>query len=109
MLVMFADRLQRLAATAPHIGAVQEAVGLAFPPSQGSAKRAEKFKQFCSDVLPPGTKLKVPALPHLNASHSQSGPLPRSPPSLLAFGLAVLQHLGLHSRLTKFDLVIYSL
>lgn len=65
---MFAERLQRLAATAPNIGAVQEAVALAFPPSQGSAKRAEKFKQFCSDVMPPGTKFKVPrlTLPHLN-------------------------------------------
>ena len=64
ILVMFAERLQRLAAIAPNIGAVQEAVALAFPPSQGSAKRAEKFKQFCSDVMAPGTKLKVPPLPH---------------------------------------------
>lgn len=59
MLVPLAERLHRLAATAPNIGAVQEAVALAFPPSQGSAKRAEKFKQFFSDVMPAGTKLKV--------------------------------------------------
>lgn len=58
-LVLHAERLQRLAATAPSVGAVQEAVALAFPPSQGSAKRAEKFKQFFSDVMPAGTKLKV--------------------------------------------------
>ena len=59
MPVCAADRLQRLAASAPNVGAVQDAVALAFPPSQGSAKRAEKFKQFFADVMPAGSKLKV--------------------------------------------------
>lgn len=54
-----AERMQRVAATAPNIGAVQEALALAFPPSQGSPSRAEKFKQFFADVMPPGSKLKV--------------------------------------------------
>ena len=63
-LALHAESLQRLAATAPSVGAIQDAVALAFPPSQGSAKRAEKFKQFFSDVMPAGTKLKV--LPPFN-------------------------------------------
>lgn len=62
---MCAERLQRLAAAAPSVEAVHEAVALAFPPSQGSAKRAEKFKQFFIDVMPPGTKLKVLPPPYL--------------------------------------------
>ncbi len=62
MYVLAADRLQRVAANAPNTQAVQEALGIAFPPSQGSAKRAEKFKQFFSDVMPAGSEFKVRTL-----------------------------------------------
>ena len=105
MLVMFAERLQRLAATAPNIGAVQEAVALAFPPSQGSAKRAEKFKQFCSDVMSPGTKFKVCSPPgtHHKTPLSPSLPFPLAP----CICVADLQRLSLCSRLTTFECVIY--
>ncbi len=56
---MTAERLQRVAARAASPQAVQEALTTAFPPSQGSAKRAEKLKQFFSDVMPAGSGFKV--------------------------------------------------
>ncbi|KAL0045181.1 hypothetical protein WJX82_011267 [Trebouxia sp. C0006] len=52
------ERLQRIAASAASPQAVQEALTTAFPPSQGSAKRAEKLKQFFSDVMPAGSGFK---------------------------------------------------
>ncbi len=56
---MTAERLQRVAASAASLQAVQEALTTAFPPSQGSAKRAEKLKQFFSNVMPAGSGFKV--------------------------------------------------
>lgn len=56
---MTAERLQRVAASAASLQVVQEALTTAFPPSQGSAKRAEKLKQFFSDVMPAGSGFKV--------------------------------------------------
>ncbi|DBB07124.1 TPA: hypothetical protein ACH3X1_011698 [Trebouxia sp. C0004] len=52
------EQLQRVAASAASPQAVQEALNTAFPPSQGSAKRAEKLKQFFSDVMPAGSGFK---------------------------------------------------
>lgn len=56
---MTAEQLQRVASSAASPQAVQEALTAAFPPSQGSAKRAEKLKQFFSDVMPAGSGFKV--------------------------------------------------
>ncbi|KAL0028293.1 hypothetical protein WJX79_007931 [Trebouxia sp. C0005] len=52
------EQLQRVASSAASPQAVQEALTAAFPPSQGSAKRAEKLKQFFSDVMPAGSGFK---------------------------------------------------
>ncbi len=56
---MTAEQFQRVASSAATPQAVQEALTTAFPPSQGSAKRAEKLKQFFSDVMPAGSGFKV--------------------------------------------------
>ena len=56
---LLVGRLHELVAKAPNLQAVQDALGIAFPPSQGSAKRAEKFRQFFSDVMPAGAEFKV--------------------------------------------------
>ena len=68
--VMTAERLQRVAASAASPQAVQEALTTAFPPSQGSAKRAEKLKQFFNDVMPAGSGFKVR---NLSAWHFSRG------------------------------------
>lgn len=54
-----AEQLRKVAANAASLLVVQEALATAFPPSQGSAKRAEKFRQFFSDVMPVSADFKV--------------------------------------------------
>ena len=76
---MTAERLQRVAASAASPQAVQEALITAFPPSQGSAKRAEKLKQFFSDVMPAGSGFKVrdPSAWHVSRNVKLKACLPK--------------------------------
>ena len=51
--------MQTVAALALSKEAVKDALLTEFPSSQGSGLRAQKLKQFFSDVMPPGSPFKV--------------------------------------------------
>lgn len=64
-LLLLAEQMQKLALNASSQQAVLDALHLKFPSSQGSAVRAQKLKQFFTDVMPPGSMYKARVLPWL--------------------------------------------
>ena len=57
--VLLAERLQKTATMAKSMQEVHETLDIAFSPSQGSTRRAKKFKQFSVDVMPAGSEVQV--------------------------------------------------